>query len=151
MEIFEKQLTIALACNLPIIIHIRDAHDEVIKILKRKGKKDYKGVIHYFSGTYDIAMELIDMGFHISIPGPVTYKNVPYVSEVASKIPIETLLLETDAPFSAPVPKRGKRNEPAFVKYTAEYVAKLRGIDLEELGEQTTQNAIKLFNLPKKP
>jgi TatD DNase family protein len=147
-EGFEQQLDIAAHFGLPVIIHNREAHREVLEILRKKKNGKYKGVIHCFSGTYDFAMMFIEMGFHISIPGTVTYKNATQVQDVASRIPLDTMLLETDAPFLAPIPERGKRNEPLFVTHTAQKVARLRNMDFQEIARRTSENAIKLFNLP---
>ncbi|MBW2206530.1 MAG: TatD family hydrolase [Deltaproteobacteria bacterium] len=149
-EAFEKQIDLARHCDLPLVIHCREAHEDLLEILKRKENGPYQGVIHCFSGDYKLAMNLIAMGFYISIPGTVTYKKAVQVQDVAARIPLERLLLETDAPFLAPVPKRGKRNEPLFVVHTAKKIAELRKIDYEEVGFQTSQNAIKLFALPAK-
>jgi TatD DNase family protein len=110
-----------------------------------------RGVIHCFSGTYDLAMAFIQMGFYISIPGTVTYKNAFRLQDVASKIPLDRMLLETDAPFLAPVPERGKRNEPLFVTHTAQKVADLRNIDTQEVARRTSENAKRLFGLPDIP
>jgi TatD DNase family protein len=150
-EAFEKQLDLGREHDLPLAIHCRDAHDELIRILKQKKNGPYRGVIHCFSGDYELAMELIAMGFHISIPGTVTYKKADMVRDVAARIPMERLLLETDAPFLAPVPKRGKRNEPLFVLHTARQISELRKMDFEDVGLQTSRNAIELFALPSKP
>lgn len=150
-KVFKQQLEMALDFDLPVIIHVRDAHEEMLDILIKTGKGRHKGVIHCFSGDYALAMVLIDMGYYISIPGIVTYKNAFKIQEVATRIPLENLLLETDAPYLAPIPKRGKRNEPSFVTYTAKRVAQLRDITFEEICRQTTQNAKTLFNLPDSP
>jgi TatD DNase family protein len=144
---FEQQLDIAFQYNLPVIIHDRDAHDEIYAILNKKKDKNSKGVIHCFSGDYDLAMALIDIGYYISITGTVTYSKAVKVQEVASRIPIDRLLVETDAPFLAPVPKRGKRNEPLFVNYTARKIAQLRGMDFEEFSLKTSENARRLFGI----
>lgn len=148
-EVFEQQLEMAAQFNLPVIIHSRQADKEVLDILKKRVPGIHKGVIHCFSGDYELATELIDMGYYISIPGTVTYKNALQVQDVASRIPLERLLIETDAPFLAPVPKRGKRNEPLFVTYTAQKIAQLRDMDFQEVAEQTSRNAELLFSLPK--
>lgn len=148
VEIFELQLDRALELGLPVIIHDRDAHDEVMGIVKKRKDKNQKGVIHCFSGDYDLAMSFIDLGYHISIPGTVTYKNALKTQDVAARMPIERLLIETDAPFLSPLPHRGKRNEPLFVKHTAQKIAQLRNMDFEELALQTTLNAKRLFGLP---
>ncbi len=147
VEIFEKQLAIARELDLPVIIHDREAHDQVFSILRKMGKGERKGVIHCFSGDIELATSLIDLGYYISIPGTVTYKNASVVKDVAASIPLEKMLVETDAPFLAPVPLRGKRNEPAFVEYTAREIARLRNMDFEELAIQTSKNAEELFGL----
>ena len=150
-EAFEKQLDLARHHDLPLVIHCREAHRDLLEILKRKEDGPYRGVIHCFSGDYNLAMDLIAMGFHISIPGTVTYPKALQVQDVASRIPMERLLLETDAPFLAPVPKRGRRNEPLFVVHTAQKIAELRKMDYEDVGLQTSENAMKLFALLAKP
>lgn len=148
IEIFALQLDKAHDLGLPVIIHDRDAHDEVMRILKLRGNKDRKGVIHCFSGDYDLAMAFIDLGYYISIPGTVTYKNAVITQDVAARIPADRLLVETDAPFLSPLPHRGKRNEPLFVKHTAQRIAELRNMEFEKLAEQTTLNAKRIFGLP---
>ena len=147
-RIFEEQLDMAGHFDLPVIIHDRDAHREVFEILKEKGNTSRKGVIHCFSGDYKMAMAFIEIGFHISIPGTVTYKKASVVQEVAASIPIESLLIETDAPFLTPVPERGKRKEPLFVTYTARKIAELRQMDFRELARRTSENVSRLFRLP---
>ncbi len=147
-KVFRQQLEMAANFDLPVIIHDRDAHEEMLDILVKMGKESHKGVIHCFSGDYALAMALIDMGYYISIPGTVTYKNAFQIQDVATRIPLENLLLETDAPYLAPVPKRGKRNEPSFVTYTAKKVAQLRNITFQEVCRKTTENAKTLFSLP---
>jgi len=147
IEAFEQQIEMAIQLNLPVIIHDRDAHKEVFEIIKRKGR--HRGVIHCFSGDYDLAMAFIEMGYYISIPGTVTYNKAFQVQDVASRIPIDHMLIETDAPFLAPVPKRGKRNEPFFVTHTAQKIAQLRGMDFEDVARHTSENAIRLFGFPR--
>ena len=144
---FEPQLDLAVEHSLPVIIHNRDAHQETYDILKKRKDKGLRGVIHCFSGNYDQAMRFIDLGYFISIPGTVTYKKALNVQEVAARIPLNRILVETDAPFLAPVPKRGKRNEPAFVAHTAKKVAELRHIKYEEVAQQTSQNTKRLFGI----
>jgi TatD DNase family protein len=151
IEAFEQQLDMAVDYNLPVIIHNREADQEVFEVLRKKGNRPERGVIHCFSGTYDLAMAFIQMGFYISITGTVTYKNAFRVQDVASRIPLDRMLLETDAPFLAPVPERGKRNEPLFVTHTAQKVANLRNIDTQEVARQTSENAKRLFRLPDIP
>lgn len=148
---FEQQLEMAIHFKLPVIIHNREADEELLKILKKRENSQYQGVIHCFSGNYDLARTFIEMGFYISIPGTVTYKNALKVQDVASRLPLDRMLLETDAPFLTPVPKRGKRNEPLFVTHTAKKVAHLRNIDFQEVARRTSENAKRLFRLPDKP
>jgi len=145
--LFESQVILANELDLPVIIHDRDAHDAVYSVLKKMGKGEGKGVIHCFSGDLSLAEAFMALGYFISIPGTVTYKNASTIKEVAAKVPLDRLLLETDAPFLAPVPKRGKRNEPLYVTYTAKEVARLRGISVLELAAETSKNAECLFNL----
>ena len=147
-KVFSDQLRLASDLGLPVIVHDRDAHSEVLAQLKKMGKGERKGVIHCFSGDVELAHTLIDLGYFISIPGTVTYSKAFQVKAVASAVPMNRLLIETDAPFLAPVPKRGKRNEPSFVRYTAEEIAKLRKIELAEVAEATSKNAKDLFGLP---
>ena len=147
-KVFTRQLEIADDLGLPVVIHDREAHSDVFAMLKKMGKGKKKGVIHCFSGDLDLAKAFVELGYYISIPGTVTYKKAYHVQEVASKIPLESMLIETDAPFLAPVPKRGKRNEPAFVSFTAREIARLRNIEFEEVARQTSENAKNLFRLP---
>jgi TatD DNase family protein len=146
--VFERQLALAQDLKMPIIVHDRDAHSEILAALKKMGKGEGKGVIHCFSGDRQLALALIDLGYYISIPGTVTYKKASVVREVASSIPLESMLVETDAPFLAPVPKRGKRNEPLFVTFTAQQIARLRDMEFEDLARATSKNAKTLFGLP---
>lgn len=145
-EIFIRQLDVARQMHMPVSIHDRDAHGDTMAILKKEGK-GITGSIHCFSGSYEMAKELLKMGWFLGVDGPLTFKNAAKLPEIIAKIPLERLLLETDSPYLAPVPKRGKRNEPAYVKYIAEKVAEVRGISFEEVASQTTQNAINVFNL----
>ena len=147
VRLFESQLCLSHDLNLPIIIHDRDAHTEVLEILKRHPVGKRGGIIHCFSGDLELALTFIKMGFFISIPGTVTYKKAETVKTVAAQIPLERLLVETDAPFLAPVPMRGKRNEPAFVRYTATEIAHLRGIEPQALTEAASENAGRLFGI----
>ena len=148
-KIFEAQLDMARAAELPVIIHDRDAHHEVYATLEKMGKGERKGVIHCFSGDMDLAEAFIALGYYISIPGTVTYKKAVQIKEVAAKIPLGRMLVETDAPFLAPVPRRGRRNEPSLVTHTAREIARLRDIPFETVSEQTTRNARKIFGLPE--
>lgn len=149
MEVFQQQLKLALDYDLPVIIHEREAHQETYDFLKQKHPA-HKGVIHFFSGDYDWAMKFIDLGYYISFPGTVTYKNASQVRDAASRAPLDRILVETDCPFAAPVPMRGKRNEPSYVTYVAEEIARLREMDPEILSLKTSENAMRLFGLEER-
>jgi TatD DNase family protein len=147
VQAFERQLDIAFQLDLPVIIHDREAHSDLLTILKKRNRL-FRGVIHCFSGNYELAMAFVELGFCISFPGTVTYKNAVDAQITASRIPLERLLVETDCPYLTPVPFRGKRNEPLYVKYTAEKIAQLRQLEIEKLEAATSANTIRLFNLP---
>jgi len=147
MDAFTRQLELARELNLPVIIHDREAHQQTLGLVRESGVR--RGVFHCFSGDYEMAKQCVDMGFYISIPGVVTFDKAKTIQEVAARVPISSLLLETDAPYLAPVPHRGKRNEPSFVVHTAKKVAEIRNIPLEEVARVTSMNAMNLFN-PKK-
>lgn len=147
--VYEAQLDIALELGLPVILHIRDAHGENTDLLRgrvRAGRMP-RGVMHCYTGSWESAKEYLDMGLYLSLSGAVTFKNAPKLSQVAQNLPADRLLVETDCPYMAPVPMRGRRNEPAFVRYTAQRVAELRGVTLEELADQTARNAMALFGI----
>jgi len=146
MRAFRAQLDLAESLRLPVVIHDRDAHSETMEILHEE-KPTFGGVLHCFSGDTAMAKQCIDLGFLISIPGTVTFKNAATIQAVARDIPLEHLLLETDCPFLTPMPHRGKRNEPAYVRFVAEKVAELKRTSVEEVIEQTGANACRLFNL----
>jgi TatD DNase family protein len=147
LALFEEQLDLACRVDLPVVIHDRVAHAEILSILRKKKDSALRGVIHCYSGDFSIAMEFIALGFAISIPGTVTYKNARDTQETAARIPIEQLLVETDAPYLTPVPMRGKRNEPLFVTHTARAVAELRGMDFQEFCRAADENTTRLFRL----
>ncbi|OGQ34167.1 MAG: hydrolase TatD [Deltaproteobacteria bacterium RIFCSPLOWO2_01_FULL_38_9] len=142
---FEEQVCLAKELNLPISIHCREAFQNIIDILNRS--QYFKGVFHCFTGSLAEAKKALDMGFYISISGIVTFKKSTVLQEVVKELPLEKMLIETDAPFLAPEPNRGKRNEPAFVVQTAKKIAELKHIPLEEVAKVTTQNTKKLFGL----
>ena len=144
---FRNQLSLADDLQLPVIIHDREAHADTLTILKEKGPLRWGGVMHCFSGDMRFAQEVLDLGLYISIPGTVTFKHSEALKEVARHVPGDRLLLETDGPFLAPHPYRGKRNEPLYILYTAQEVANLRDITLDTLSNQTSENARQLFNL----
>jgi TatD DNase family protein len=146
---FDDLIHLGAELGLPLVIHDRDAHVEVLEHLQAAKSSMTGGVIHCYSGDYDLARQFLDMGFYISIPGTVTFPKAETVRDVAAKMPLDRLLIETDAPFLAPVPKRGRRNEPALVKHTAMEVARVRGMAPEDLALATTANARALFKLPE--
>ncbi len=148
-EVFIKQIDFANQMNLPINIHSRDAHKDTLDILKTHNKNS-KAIMHCFSGSIEFARECIKEGIYIALGGVVTFKNAINAKVVATEIPIEYLLLETDDPYLAPVPFRGKENQPAYVKYVAAEIAKLRNIPLNDLINTTTNNAERIFNFNAK-
>jgi TatD DNase family protein len=148
-QVFMKQLQLAKKVNLPAIIHSREAKKDTLEIIKESGIN--KGVLHCFSGDIDMAERAMAMGFYISIAGPVTFKNANRPREIAKAIPDDYLLIETDAPYLAPEPFRGKRNEPAYVVNTARVIAELRGVIIEDIARITTLNAKRLFKIGQMP
>lgn len=148
-DIFSRQLALAKDLHLPVIIHDREAHADTMDILKKNGPFPAGGVMHCFSGDLLLARQVIALGFHISIPGIVTFKNAISLQQVAKEIPLEHMIIETDGPFLAPVPYRGKRNTPAFLIHTATRIAELRDTTLLAVAQQTTANTTTLFNLPR--
>ena len=146
-EVFRKQIRLAKVVKLPIIIHNREATADLVHILKEEGAEEVGGIMHCFSGSVEVARECMAMNFYISLGGPVTFKNAKKPKEVAIEVPLDKLLIETDCPYLAPHPYRGKRNEPAYVKLVAQQIAELKGISLEEVAKATTENAKKLFDI----
>ena len=132
---FKEQLDLAKEVDLPVIIHTREASRDTFDILKEAQDGSLEGVMHCFSGSVEMAMEYIKMGFYISLAGPVTFKNARVSKEVAKAIPLDKLIIETDSPYLTPEPYRGKRNEPYYVRYVAGTIAELRGITFEELAK----------------
>lgn len=149
-EFLARYLHLALECNLPVIIHCRNAFDDFFEILDREYKRGTAyapGVLHCFTGTLDEAKEVIKRGFYLSLSGIVTFKKSHALQEVAKYVPLNQLLIETDAPFLAPQSKRGKPNEPAYITETAAFIANLKNITLDELMQATSINTEKLFNM----
>ena len=142
--VFEKQLKLAEELSLPVIIHDREAHEDTLKFLK---KYKPKGVLHCFSGSTEMAKEVLKLGMYIGLGGVVTFKNARKSVEVAEMLPLDRLLLETDCPYMAPVPFRGKRCDSSMIAYTAEFIANLKGIDTQEIINICNSNAKKLFNI----
>ena len=143
---FRTHIRAAREVNKPIIIHTRDAREDTLKIMREEKAHEAGGVMHCFVEDYETASAAIDMGFYISFSGIVTFKNAQDLQAVAKKIPLDRMLVETDSPWLAPVPKRGKTNEPAFVKYTAAFLAELREEELSRLAQVTTENYHQLFH-----
>lgn len=143
-ELFIRQLDLARQLHLPVCVHNREAHGDTMEILRKEGK-GIVGVMHCFSGSLEIAQELVKMGWFIGVDGPLTFKNAAKLPEIVQKLPLERIVVETDCPYMAPVPMRGKRNEPAFVHHVAAKLAQLRGESLEKVARQTTANALELY------
>ncbi len=144
IDFFMKHIKIAKKLRKVLVVHCRDAHDDAIKTLKANAE-GAAGVIHFFSGSKEQAKKYIDLGFHISFAGVITFTRD--YDEVVKYVPIDRVLVETDAPFVAPVPNRGKRNEPSYVKFTAEKLAEIKGMTFEDVATQTTKNARELFKI----
>lgn len=144
-EVFRRQIRLAKKVKLPIIIHNRDAHEDIVTILREENASEVGGIMHCFGSSLEIAKQCMEMNFYISFGGPVTFKNAKRPKEVAKEIPLDRLLIETDCPYLAPHPYRGKRNEPSYVKLIAEEIANLKGITYEEVVQVTNENAKKLF------
>lgn len=143
-EVFIRQLDLARQLHLPVCVHNREAHGDMMDILRREAK-GMVGVMHCFSGSLEIAQELIRMGWFIGVDGPLTFNNAAKLPEIVQRLPLERIVIETDCPYMAPAPFRGKRNEPALVYYVAAKLAQLRGEALEKVAYQTTQNALELY------
>ena len=143
-EIFQLQVDLAKKHQKPIIIHCRDAYEDTYEVLKRNG---HPGIMHCYSGSVEMAKRFIDLGFYISLAGPVTFKNARVPKDVAEKIGLEHLLIETDCPYLTPHPYRGSLNEPANVVYIAQEIAKLKNMEIESVASQTTFNAKKVFGI----
>lgn len=144
-ERFHRHIDVAKQSGKPLIIHTRAAADDTMNTLREHDARDAGGVMHCFAEDWEIAKQALDIGFYVSFSGIVTFKSAKNVQEAAKQVPLDRLLVETDAPYLAPTPHRGKTNEPAYVRHTAEFVAELRGISLESLAEATTENFYRLF------
>ncbi|MBK9326906.1 MAG: TatD family hydrolase [Hydrogenophilales bacterium] len=142
---FRAHIRAARLAGKPLIIHTRNAVGDTLAIMAEEGAGDAGGVMHCFTETWDVAKFALDMGFHISLSGIVTFKSASDLKDVARRVPLGRLLIETDSPYLAPVPHRGRRNEPAYVRHVAEEIASLRGIPLAEVAEATTRNFFELF------
>jgi TatD DNase family protein len=145
--VFIEQLVIAKEVKLPIVIHNRESMEDMVRILKEYFVPEYGGIMHSYSGSVEMAKVFLDMGFYLSISGPLTFSNARKLPEVVAMMPLERLLVETDSPYLTPTPHRGKRNEPAYVRLVAEEIARIRKVPLEEIAEITTANAKKVFGI----
>lgn len=143
---FATHIEAACETDLPLVIHTRDADDDTIRIMRDVGQRRARGVMHCFSGGQKLADQSLDLGFYISFSGIITFKKAEELRDVVKHVPMERILVETDSPYLAPMPHRGKRNEPSFVVHTAQMVADLKGLSREEVAARTTENFFKLFN-----
>ncbi|WP_017815543.1 MULTISPECIES: TatD family hydrolase [Paenibacillus] len=146
-RVLREQIGLARSINMPIVIHNREAHEDIVRILREEKASEVGGIMHSFSGSWETAKMCLDMGFHLSFGGPITFKNAKQPKEVLQQVPMDRLLLETDSPYLTPHPYRGKRNESAHVRLVAEAAAELKGVSLEEISEITTKNALTLFGI----
>ena len=145
-ERFRRHIRAAKQCRKPLIVHTREAAADTLTILREEGAAAIGGVMHCFTETWEVAREALDLGFFISFSGILTFRNADALRAVARQVPADRLLIETDAPYLAPVPHRGRTNEPAFVRYVAECLAEVRGATLADIADQTTRNFFALFN-----
>lgn len=145
-ESFVVHLEAAGQASLPVIVHTRDARADTIELIQKHGNLESAGVLHCFTESWEMAKQALDLNYYISLSGIVTFKNAEELREVAKQVPLDRLLVETDSPYLAPVPYRGKPNEPAFVREVAEFIAELRGLEYEELARITGENFHRLFN-----
>jgi len=146
-ERFRTHIRAARSSGKPLIIHMRDAAEDTLRIMREERASEVGGVMHCYTGTWDVAQAAMDLGFWISFSGIVTFKNAAALREVAKKVPLERMLIETDSPFLAPVPYRGKTNEPGLVRYVAEEIGRLRRVSLDEVATATSKNFFRLFKI----
>lgn len=146
-ERFRNHIRASKECGKPLIIHTRSSAEDTLRLMAEEGAGQAGGVMHCFTENWEVAQAALDMGFYLSFSGIVTFKNALQIKEVAKRVPMDRMLIETDSPYLAPVPFRGKLNQPAYVKHVAEEIALLRGISVAEVGLQTSQNFARLFNL----
>ncbi|HME59767.1 MAG TPA: TatD family hydrolase, partial [Candidatus Binatia bacterium] len=146
-RVFSRFIHMARETDLPIVVHERDAAQDSTKLLRAEGGGSLRGVIHCFTGDYEAACAYLDLGFYLSFTGIITFKNAEALREVVRKVPLEHMLVETDSPFLTPVPHRGKRNEPAFVRFVAETIATLKRLPFEKVADVTSENVYALFGI----
>ncbi len=144
---FMEQIDLAKELKLPIIIHDRESHGDIMEIFKKMNVKGMGGVLHSFAGSIEMARECVKLGFYLSISGSLTFKNNVKTVEVVKEIPLEMLLIETDSPYLTPVPNRGQRNYPGYVRYVAEKIAEIKGISIEEVALKTLENGKRVFDI----
>lgn len=147
IEVFKRQMALAKELDLPFVVHTRDALDDTYAVIKEVGVGSRGGIMHSFSGSWEMAERFMELGMTISFSGVVTFKKATDIQEAAQHLPLEKILVETDAPYLAPVPKRGKENKTAYTRYVVEKIADLRGLTVEEVAKATTENAKRLFGL----
>lgn len=147
---FANHLIAGAELGLPVIVHTRDAQQDTLEIMQKHASREHAGVMHCFTESWEMAQTALDLNFYISISGIVTFRNADALRDVVKRVPLDRLLIETDSPYLAPVPFRGKPNEPKYVKAVAEYIAELRGVSFESLATQTSQNFAKLFPAKQK-
>lgn len=146
-ERFRMHIRAARECCKPLIVHTRAAPDDTLRIMREEGAREAGGVMHCFTEGWEVAETAMEMGFYISFSGIVTFKNAKALKEVAQRVPLESMLVETDAPYLAPVPHRGKTNQPGYVRHVAEEISRLKGVTLDEVATKTTSNYYKLFKI----
>lgn len=146
---FRTHIRAARRCGKPLVIHTRAAADDTVAIMREEGAGEVGGVMHCFTESWEVAAAALDLGFHISFSGIVTFKNAQMLKDVARRVPLERMLIETDSPYLAPVPFRGKTNQPAYVRYVAEEIARLRGIAFDEVAAATSANFFRLFGVSR--
>lgn len=144
---FMEQIDLAKQLKLPIIVHDRESHGDIMDIFKKMNVRGMGGVLHSFSGSVEMARECLKLGFYLSISGPITFKNAIKTVEVVREVPLDMLLIETDSPYLTPVPYRGERNYPGYVRHVAEKLAEIKGISFEEVAQKTLENGKLLFNI----
>jgi TatD DNase family protein len=150
-ERFRRHIRAARETGKPLVIHTRSAAADTLAIMREERARDAGGVMHCFTETWEVAQGALDLGFHISFSGIVTFKNAVAIKDVARRVPLERMLIETDSPYLAPMPYRGKRNQPAWVRYVAEEIARLRGTTAEAIGRATSDNFFRLFGIADQP
>ncbi|MBI3269629.1 MAG: TatD family hydrolase [Planctomycetes bacterium] len=146
-RVFRRQLELAQAIGKPVILHCRNAFDDCLALIREVRTPPVRGIVHCFSGDAAVAASFLELGFHVSFAGPLTYPKSDRLREAAASVPLDRILIETDCPFLAPQPRRGKRNEPAYVVHTGEELARVRGLPAAEVAARTTENARRLFGL----